>query len=288
LTGEVLLRSPEIAQQALEAYLKHRAGPFTNAPTPSGFVSLEMVDPSLAEAEKHVRSVVADYHKEHPNSDPAGRDAVLAKQLLSSKEAIGQTVFLGVGFVADHAHTPSMVFVHDAPGNWVTLGICSTRSFSRGSVHIESLDPTKQPVIDPAYYAHPLDLDIAGRSVLYAMNLALVEPLASTLKKDHEGNLILHPSWEGDWPKTLDEAKEFVSANTVTEYHPIGTCAMLPREKGGVVDSQCKVYGTTNVRVVDASIYPTHVQGNIVSLTYAVAEKAADIIKGRGDMNQLK
>jgi choline dehydrogenase-like flavoprotein len=63
---------------------------------------------------------------------------------------------------------------------------------------------------------------------------------------------------------------------------------MLPREKGGVVDSQCKVYGTTNVRVVDASIYPTHVQGNIVSLTYAVAEKAADIIKGRGDMNQLK
>lgn len=56
---------------------------------------------------------------------------------------------------------------------------------------------------------------------------------------------------------------------------------MLPRDKGGVVDNQCKVYGTTNVRVVDASIFPTHVQGNIVSLVYAVAEKASDIIKGK-------
>jgi choline dehydrogenase len=41
-----------------------------------------------------------------------------------------------------------------------------------------------------------------------------------------------------------------------------------------------KVYGTSNVRVVDASILPTHVQGNIVSLVYALAEKASDIIKG--------
>lgn len=56
---------------------------------------------------------------------------------------------------------------------------------------------------------------------------------------------------------------------------------MLPRDKRSVLDSNCKDYGTSNVRVIDASILPTHVQGNIVSLVYAVAEKAADIIKGQ-------
>ena len=56
---------------------------------------------------------------------------------------------------------------------------------------------------------------------------------------------------------------------------------MLPKEKGGVVDSNLKVYGTSNVKVVDASIFPTHVQGNIVSLVYAVAEKGADLIRGK-------
>ncbi|KAF2651639.1 GMC oxidoreductase [Lophiostoma macrostomum CBS 122681] len=279
-TAEVILRNPEIAQQAMEAYLNHKAGPFTNAPTTVGFFSLEMVDPNLADPEKHVRSLISDHHKQRPDSDPAGRDAVLAKSVLSPKEAIGQCVFLGVGMDKNHGDTPSKLFVHDAPGNWISLGICSTRSFSRGSIHIESSDPTKHPIIDPAYYAHPLDLDIAGRSVMYALKLAHVEPLASTLKKDDEGNLILHPSWKGGWPKTLDKAKEFAAENTVTEYHPVGTCAMLPREKGGVVNNECKVYGTSNVRVVDASIFPTHVQGNIVSLVYAVSEKAADIIKG--------
>lgn len=55
---------------------------------------------------------------------------------------------------------------------------------------------------------------------------------------------------------------------------------MLPYELGGVVDSQLRVYNTTNVRVVDASILPLHVSGHLTATVYAVAERAADIIKG--------
>lgn len=118
---------------------------------------------------------------------------------------------------------------------------------------------------------------------MHVVNLANVEPLASHLVRDANGNLVVIPNMAERglvFPKTLDEAKKLVETATVTEYHPIGTCAMLPREKGGVVDTELRVYGTGNVRVVDASIFPTHVQGNIVSLVYAVAEKAADVIKG--------
>lgn len=54
---------------------------------------------------------------------------------------------------------------------------------------------------------------------------------------------------------------------------------MLPREKGGVVSSDLKVYGAKNVRVVDASILPFQLCGHLTSTLYAVAEKAADLIK---------
>lgn len=53
----------------------------------------------------------------------------------------------------------------------------------------------------------------------------------------------------------------------------------MPRELGGVVDSHLKVYGTQNVRVVDASIMPFQVSGHLSSTVYAIAEKAADMIK---------
>lgn len=53
---------------------------------------------------------------------------------------------------------------------------------------------------------------------------------------------------------------------------------MLPRELGGVVDSNLVVYGTENVRVVDASILPTQISGHLTSLIYAVAERAADLM----------
>lgn len=60
----------------------------------------------------------------------------------------------------------------------------------------------------------------------------------------------------------------------ISEYHPIGSCAM-----GSAVDSRLRVKGVSNLRVVDASVFPNNVSGNIVSSVYATAEKAADIIK---------
>jgi choline dehydrogenase-like flavoprotein len=54
---------------------------------------------------------------------------------------------------------------------------------------------------------------------------------------------------------------------------------MMPKELGGVVDNRLRVYGTSNVRVVDASVLPFQVSGHLSSTIYAVAEKAADMIK---------
>ncbi|KAG4219982.1 hypothetical protein PC116_g31539 [Phytophthora cactorum] len=80
--------------------------------------------------------------------------------------------------------------------------------------------------------------------------------------------------------KDLEGAKKYVIDTVTTAYHSCGSAAMLPKEKGGVVDPKLIVYGTENIRIVDASIFPLIPRGNIMSSVYAVAEKAADIIKG--------
>ena len=54
---------------------------------------------------------------------------------------------------------------------------------------------------------------------------------------------------------------------------------MMPENEGGVVDPKLKVYGVANLRVVDASIFPLEMRNNLQTSVYAVAEKAADIIK---------
>lgn len=77
------------------------------------------------------------------------------------------------------------------------------------------------------------------------------------------------------------ERLESFSDNVIdrSNFHPVGTASMLPRNRGGVVSPELKVYGTKNVRVVDASVLPFQLCGHLTSTLYAVAEKAADMIK---------
>ena len=81
-----------------------------------------------------------------------------------------------------------------------------------------------------------------------------------------------------DTKNATNRAHEWV----LSEYHPIGSVAM-----GDAVDNRLRVNGVRNLRVADASIFPNHVSGNIVSSVYAVAEKAADIIKADWDYAAL-
>ena len=61
--------------------------------------------------------------------------------------------------------------------------------------------------------------------------------------------------------------------------HPVGTCSMMRRELGGVVDGRLRLYGSANVRVVDASVLPAQVSAHPSTSLYAIAEKLADMIK---------
>jgi choline dehydrogenase-like flavoprotein len=70
----------------------------------------------------------------------------------------------------------------------------------------------------------------------------------------------------------------YVRNSSFTIYHPVGTCAMLPLENGGVVDPTLKVYGVKSLRIVDASIMPVLPSGHLQTLVYGIAERAAKIV----------
>jgi len=71
---------------------------------------------------------------------------------------------------------------------------------------------------------------------------------------------------------------EFIRQTADTEYHPVGTCKM-GQDDMAVVDSELRVHGVQNLRVVDASIMPSIITGNTNAGVIAIAEKAADLIK---------
>ena len=83
----------------------------------------------------------------------------------------------------------------------------------------------------------------------------------------------------GKHVQTDAEIDEHISRNSETAYHPSCTCKMGTDEMA-VVDGEAKVHGVQNLRVVDASIMPNIVSGNLNVPTIMLAEKLADVIKG--------
>ncbi|KAL8888312.1 MAG: hypothetical protein Q9215_004224 [Flavoplaca cf. flavocitrina] len=158
--------------------------------------------------------------------------------------------------------------------NFISLGVMQSIPFSRGSTHIASAEPGDNPRTDPQFFSNTLDLELMARHLLTLEELPSKSPLSVYVKEN--GQRI--PS---EIPITdLQSAREYLRQNAVATHHSCGTAAMLPREKGGVVDQNLVVYGTRNLRIVDASTFPVIPQANPMSTIYAVAERAARLIKG--------
>lgn len=142
--------------------------------------------------------------------------------------------------------------------------------FARGYIHINTSDPKAYPVMDPRYLSKPYDLNAVAQGAKYMRKIVYTEPFASAIVNEYEPGLT-NVTTDADW---LNYAK----ANVLTIWHPLGTCAMLPKANGGVVSPELKVYGVSRLRVVDASIIPILISGHIQTGVYGIAQRAAEMI----------
>ncbi|KAI0433464.1 aryl-alcohol dehydrogenase [Xylaria sp. FL1042] len=159
------------------------------------------------------------------------------------------------------------------PGKWISLAAMLSLPFSRGSAHIISNDPSQAPAIDPNYFSNPIDIQVMAHHLRYLETIASSPSFGKVVKQP-----LQHQDAAAQFAN-IESAKDYLRSRAVSMWHLAGSCSMLPRDKGGVVDTKLKVYGVNNLRIVDSSIMPLITTGNLQPTVYAVAEKAADMIK---------
>jgi choline dehydrogenase-like flavoprotein len=266
VTAEAL-RDPEIAKMAMEAWQQCGAGPL-------GLCSIHSTYMTLPELQDGELQTLVDEHLSDETLSPglAAQYKVLRRLLEDPDEPSGQYTLAPFQALPEKGPSMQGIYGMTEPENFLSIVSVLNRPFSRGNVHLDCVDPKANPIFDPRFFSHPLDMELHARHVRWLETLAWTEPMASLLKPD--GRRLQKSSKD----TTLSEARELVRERFLTHYHVAGSTAMMPREKGGVVDFKLKVYGTVNLRVVDAGIFPLIPRGNIQTTVFAVAEKAADII----------
>ncbi|MDA0239426.1 MAG: GMC oxidoreductase, partial [Proteobacteria bacterium] len=149
---------------------------------------------------------------------------------------------------------------------------------SRGHIALSSADPNDKMRIYQNFFDHPDDI----KTLREGMKLAR-EILNQTPFDEHRG-----PELAPGPDTTSDNAiDDFIRKTSITVHHPMGTCRM-GGDDTSVVDPELKVRGVKGLRVVDASVMPDLVSGNINAAVIMIAEKASDMIRGRSPLTPMK
>jgi len=162
---------------------------------------------------------------------------------------------------------------HRLPGDGYTLHACFLRPRSRGRITLASGRAGDKPRIEANYLS-----DEDGFDLKMMVECAKVsrEILGQRAFDPYRGA----PIFPARDDLTDAELVDFVRAKAESVYHPVGTCRMGGDDEA-VVDPQLRVRGVEGLRVVDASVMPRLIGGNTNAPTIMIAERAADLIRGR-------
>ncbi|KAK4192416.1 putative GMC oxidoreductase [Podospora australis] len=258
LTGDTLLN-------VQEQYLANHTGPWTQPLISTvAFISLFNLSRLLDHAPNP--SVIGSNfdHKAALRLGPDAHPTIVegyAHQLRALLSLVLNPAVAVLEIMADSIGTLSVVMQH--PLSRGTVRALSSDLLSGGSV-------APNIHLDPRYCSHDLDCEF----LRYGLKLN-----DRIIKTKHMKELKPAPAYP--WNDACNDTllTETIKARIQTEFHPVGTTAMMPLAHGGVVSPRLVVYGTANLRVVDAGIIPILPAAHIQSAVFAIAEKAADLIK---------
>jgi len=153
------------------------------------------------------------------------------------------------------------------------IGVGPMRPTSRGNVRLQSADINDAMLIDPNYMATEEDWRVMRES----MRLGLEFAKQPAFKPYH-----YREDMPGTHIRTGKAMDDFIREDAASAYHPCGTCKMgSEQDSMAVVDSQLRVRGVENLRVIDASVIPSVTSANINAPTIMIAERASDMLLGK-------
>jgi choline dehydrogenase/4-pyridoxate dehydrogenase len=212
--------------------------------------------------------------------------------------ALARARFFGTGIATDLA-TGSMAFLNSGTGSNVpdvqflfvaapmTAAPYITRPYadgfairaillrpeSRGRLELASADPRRPLRIMPNFLATQRDAATLRAGLRLARDVGHQAPLRRFIEKE------VAPGPD-NWSDTAID--DHIAATGITVHHPLGTCRMgAASDDDAVVDSDLRVRGVEGLRVIDASVMPDLIGGNINAAVIMIAEKAADLLRGR-------
>ncbi|KDQ20011.1 hypothetical protein BOTBODRAFT_62375 [Botryobasidium botryosum FD-172 SS1] len=260
-TVDALRNDPKFAQEQLALYQSTHTGAYSTGLGSFAFLPLKRLNPDALT--KMTASLTEKLNK---LQNPALKEQwTLQLEALKSDSIPDCEITLFPGYLSP-ARSPS-----EAGKKYLSFLGRMNHPFSRGTIHITSKSPADQPALDPHVFEQSEDLDMILEMLKYIRKLTKADPLKGIVVKE------ISPGAEY---VSDNQLREFIRGYSASVWHTAGSCSMLPKEKGGVVDTQLRVYGTKNLRVVDLSILPLHIMAPTQATVYAIAEKAADIIKG--------
>ena len=194
-----------------------------------------------------------------------------SEEIPASSVSAGLFVRSGAGMAAA---APDLQFYFgrglDAPSPMLTATVALERPFARGTIRLRSSDPSDAPIIDPRYLEAEADLAALVTGVKLTRQLLQTRPYDAWRREE------LEPG-----PSATTEAAlaAFVRRAADTIYHPAGTCRM-GLDRLAVVDPHLRVHGVEGLRVADASVMPTVVNGNTNAACIMIGEKVTALIGG--------
>ncbi|KAI0884269.1 oxidoreductase [Annulohypoxylon maeteangense] len=276
----IIRREPEAVQKAMVEYMANRTGILTSSGTLT-YAYMPVNTLKSQDGHQRLQTLLEENRPKKGNFEERDLARALAFYDVAEKALLDPSMPSGV-YLSSLGQNPlesdpvtGQRTYKPLPGKHLVLAGILSHPTSRGSVHIQSSNVSDVPAIDPNYLSNPVDIEIFAEHMLYLQSLASASPLSELLKRPPK------PSRAISHLADLEGAKDYIRIRAASMWHPAGTCPMLPEEIGGVVDSHLRVHGVKNLRVVDASIVPVLPPGNLQSTVYAVAEKAASLIKSQ-------
>lgn len=246
--------------EALQEYLTNHSGPYTRAQGNSvAFIPLHTITDQISTLVSSLTKQVAKTYLPSIYSDSAllkgfqAQRDILAKQFAAGSVAAIEFPFSGAGFVPNAVQKP----------------------LSRGTVYLNASNPTGSPVVSHGALQNPFDRAQLFAAVQWTRGFFNSSALAALTPAETA------PGAAANTEDAFFTAMAAAGLLSPTFAHPSGSCPMMPKKAGGCVGADLLVYGTEKLSVIDASIMPIIPANHLQASVYAVAEKAADLIKAR-------